>query len=46
MDGIELEDVERALVALSKNADFVRLNDGRLLDLSEEEFQKQVSHCP
>lgn len=40
VDGIELEDVERALVALSKNADFVRLNDGRLLDLSEEEFQK------
>ena len=40
VDGIELEDVERALVALSKNADFVRLNDGRLLDLSQEEFQK------
>lgn len=40
VDGIELEDVERALVALSKNAEFVRLNDGRLLDLSQEEFQK------
>lgn len=40
VEGIELEDVERALVALNKNVDFVRLNDGRLLDLTGEAFQK------
>ena len=39
VDGIELEDVQRALIAISRNESFVRLEDGRFIDLTNEEFQ-------